>query len=691
MAKKKKKKKKTKKKRKTRKKVKRRRGKSSKKKKIFQKKTSKEVKDSEGNLVFKVSENWSRQAYVNKSKYEKKYKFSIKNNEDFWAKEGKRINWIKPYTKIKDVKYSKKEVNIKWYYDGTLNASANCIDRHLDKKANKTAIIWVGDDPSNSKKITYKELHKNVSKAANGLKSIGVQKGDRVTIYLTMIPELAYVMLACARIGAIHSIIFGGFSPDSIATRINDCESDYVITADEGVRGGKIIPLKKIADEAMMQCPNVKKCVVVKRTGNSVNWDNERDVSYDEIIKNVSDKCAPEEMNAEDPLFILYTSGSTGKPKGVLHTTGGYMVYASMTHQYIFDYKPKDIYFCSADIGWVTGHSYIIYGPLSNGATTVMFEGIPTYPDSSRWWKIIDKYKVNIFYTAPTAIRALMREGDGPVKKTSRKSLKLLGTVGEPINPEAWMWYYNVVGDKKCPIVDTWWQTETGGILISPQPGAINLKPGSATKPFYGIKPAIVDESGKILKGACKGRLCMLQSWPGQMRTVFGDHQRFIDTYFSQFDGKYFTGDGCRRDKDGYYWITGRVDDVIIVSGHNLGTAEIESAFVAHTKVAEAAVVGFPHDIKGNGLYCYVTLNAGEKADGDLERELKLWVRKQIGPIATPDHIQFAPGLPKTRSGKIMRRILRKIAANEHHDLGDTTTLADPSVVDSLVENRKNK
>ena len=691
MAKKKKKKKKIKKKRKTRKKVKRRRGKSSKKKKIFQKKTSKEVKDSEGNLVFKVSENWSRQAYVNKSKYEKKYKFSIKNNEDFWAKEGKRINWIKPYTKIKDVKYSKKEVNIKWYYDGTLNASANCIDRHLDKKANKTAIIWVGDDPSNSKKITYKELHKNVSKAANGLKSIGVQKGDRVTIYLTMIPELAYVMLACARIGAIHSIIFGGFSPDSIATRINDCESDYVITADEGVRGGKIIPLKKIADEAMMQCPNVKKCVVVKRTGNSVNWDNERDVSYDEIIKNVSDKCAPEEMNAEDPLFILYTSGSTGKPKGVLHTTGGYMVYASMTHQYIFDYKPKDIYFCSADIGWVTGHSYIIYGPLSNGATTVMFEGIPTYPDSSRWWKIIDKYKVNIFYTAPTAIRALMREGDGPVKKTSRKSLKLLGTVGEPINPEAWMWYYNVVGDKKCPIVDTWWQTETGGILISPQPGAINLKPGSATKPFYGIKPAIVDESGKILKGACKGRLCMLQSWPGQMRTVFGDHQRFIDTYFSQFDGKYFTGDGCRRDKDGYYWITGRVDDVIIVSGHNLGTAEIESAFVAHTKVAEAAVVGFPHDIKGNGLYCYVTLNAGEKSDGDLERELKLWVRKQIGPIATPDHIQFAPGLPKTRSGKIMRRILRKIAANEHHDLGDTTTLADPSVVDSLVENRKNK
>ena len=678
-------------KRRIKKRFKKRKKKSSKNKKKFKVKPSKETKDADGNTVFKVPENWSNQAYVNKSQYEKKYRLSIKNNEDFWKKEGKRINWIKPYTKIKDVKYSKKEVNIKWYHDGTLNASANCIDRHLDKKSNKTAIIWVGDDPNDSKKITYKELYKNVCKTANALKSIGIQKGDRVTIYLTMIPELAYIMLACARIGAVHSIIFGGFSPDSIATRINDCESDYVITADEGLRGGKIIPLKKIADEAMMQCPNVKKCVVVKRTGNSVNWNDERDISYDEIIKNASDKYVPEEMNAEDPLFILYTSGSTGKPKGVLHTTGGYMVYASMTHQYIFDYKNKDIYWCTADIGWVTGHSYIIYGPLSNGATTIMFEGVPNYPDSSRWWQIVDKYKVNIFYTAPTAIRALMREGDGPVKKTSRKSLKLLGTVGEPINPEAWMWYYKVVGDKKCPIVDTWWQTETGGILISPQPGAISLKPGSATKPFYGIKPAIVDESGKILKGPCKGRLCMLQSWPGQMRTVYGDHQRFIDTYFSQFDGKYFTGDGCRRDKDGYYWITGRVDDVIIVSGHNLGTAEIESAFVAHTKVAEAAVVGYPHDIKGNGLYCYVTLNAGEKPDGDLERELKLWVRKQIGPIATPDHIQFAPGLPKTRSGKIMRRILRKIAANEHHDLGDTTTLADPSVVDSLIDNRRNK
>ena len=648
-------------------------------------------KDSDGNSIIKVSDSWANHAYVNASKYKKKYKLSIKENDKFWAKEGKRISWIKKYTKIKDVKYSKEEVRIKWFYDGTLNASSNCIDRHLKKNPSKTAIIWVGDDPSDTKKISYKELHQNVCKAANGLKNLGVQKGDRVTIYLTMIPELAYVMLACARIGAVHSIIFGGFSPDSIATRITDCESEYLITADEGVRGGKIIPLKKIADEALDQCPGVKKCVVVERTGNQVDWNNERDVSYKELISSVPSKCDPEEMNAEDPLFILYTSGSTGKPKGVLHTTGGYMVYASMTHQYIFDYKANDIYWCTADIGWVTGHSYIIYGPLSNGATTIMFEGVPNYPDSSRWWQIVDKHKVNIFYTAPTAIRALMREGDKPVKKTSRKTLKLLGTVGEPINPEAWMWYYKTVGDSRCPIVDTWWQTETGGILIAPQPGAIDLKPGSATKPFYGIKPVLVDKDGKIIKGEGKGRLCMASSWPGQMRTVYGDHQRFIDTYFSQFDGKYFTGDGCRRDKDGYYWITGRVDDVIIVSGHNLGTAEIESAFVAHPKVAEAAVVGFPHSIKGNGLYCYVTLNAGENPTGDLERDLKLWVRKQIGPIATPDVIQFAPGLPKTRSGKIMRRILRKIAANEPDNLGDTTTLADPSVVTSLVENRQNK
>ena len=664
-----------------------------KRKKKFQKSSNRQIikTDSDGNTIIKVSDSWSNQALVNRSKYQKKYSISIKDNEKFWKKEGKRITWIKPYTKIKDIKYSKEDVKIKWFYDGTLNASANCIDRHLKKNGNKTAIIWVGDDPSESKKISFKELHKNVCKAANGLRNIGVKKGDKVTIYLTMIPELAYVMLACARIGAVHSIIFGGFSPDSIATRINDCESTYLITADEGVRGGKIIPLKSIADEALLQCPEVKKCVVVKRTGNQVNWDNERDVSYEEMISGVPSKCDPEEMDAEDPLFILYTSGSTGKPKGVLHTTGGYMVYASMTHQYIFDYKSKDIYWCTADIGWVTGHSYIIYGPLANGATTIMFEGIPNYPDSSRWWQIVDKYKVNIFYTAPTAIRALMKEGDNPVKKTSRKSLKLLGTVGEPINPEAWMWYYNIVGDSRCPIVDTWWQTETGGILIAPQPGAIDLKPGSATKPFYGIKPVIVDEAGKTIKGAGKGRLCLATSWPGQMRTVYGDHKRFINTYFSQYDGKYFTGDGCRRDKDGYYWITGRVDDVIIVSGHNLGTAEIESAFVAHPRVAEAAVVGFPHDIKGNGLYCYVTLKAGEQASGDLERELKLWVRKQIGPIATPDIIQFAPGLPKTRSGKIMRRILRKIAANEHNELGDTTTLADPSVVESLIENRLNK
>jgi len=621
-------------------------------------------KSSSSDQVIKTKPEWVKRSLANKAQYQKKYSDSIKNNNSFWKKEGKRITWIKPYKKIKDVKYSKDEVRIKWFEDGTLNASANCIDRHLKDKKDKTAIIWVGDDPKDTQKISYKQLHQKVSKAANGLKKLGIQKGDRVTIYLTMIPELAILMLACARIGAVHSIIFGGFSAESISGRVNDCKSEYIITADEGVRGGKTIPLKATTDEALSNCPDVKKCIVVKRTGNYVYWEQGRDVWYHDLIKDVPNHCEPEEMSAEDPLFILYTSGSTGKPKGVLHTTGGYMVYASMTHQYIFNYKPNDIYWCTADIGWVTGHSYIIYGPLANGATTIMFEGVPNYPDSSRWWQIVDKYKVNTFYTAPTAIRALMREGDGPVNKTSRKSLKLLGTVGEPINPEAWMWYYKTVGNSKCPIVDTWWQTETGGILIAPQTGAIPLKPGSATKPFYGIKPVLVNKDGKEIKGEGEGRLCIAQSWPGQMRTVYGDHQRFIDTYFSQFDGKYFTGDGCRRDKDGYYWITGRVDDVIIVSGHNLGTAEIESAFVAHPKVAEAAVVGFPHSIKGNGLYCYVTLNAGENPTGDLERDLKLWVRKQIGPIATPDVIQFAPGLPKTRSGKIMRRILSKINRN---------------------------
>ena len=661
-----------------------------KKTKVKKKVVSKVTKESSKELIIKTKPQWIKSSLATNRKYQDKYNKSIKNNDEFWKKEGKRITWIKPYKKIKDVKYSTKEVKIKWFQDGTLNASANCIDRHLKNKKDKTAIIWVGDDPKDSLKISYKQLHEKVSKAANGLKKLGIKKGDRVTIYLTMIPELAILMLACVRIGAVHSIIFGGFSADSISGRVNDCESEYIITADEGVRGGKTIPLKYTTDEALESCPNVKKCIVVKRTGNYINWDQERDVWYHDLIKDVSKHCEPEEMNAEDPLFILYTSGSTGKPKGVLHTTGGYMVYASMTHQYIFNYKPKDIYWCTADIGWVTGHSYIIYGPLANGATTIMFEGIPNYPTTSRWWQIIDKYKVNTFYTAPTAIRALMREGDKPVKKTSRKSLKLLGTVGEPINPEAWMWYYKTVGNSKCPIVDTWWQTETGGIMIAPQTGAIDLKPGSATKPFYGIKPVLVDKKGLEIKGPGVGRLCIAQSWPGQMRTVYGDHQRFIDTYFSQFDGKYFTGDGCRRDKDGYYWITGRVDDVIIVSGHNLGTAEIESAFVAHPKVAEAAVVGYPHDIKGNGLYCYVTLNVGEKENGDLERDLKLWVRKQIGPLATPDLIHFTPGLPKTRSGKIMRRIHRKIAHNEHGQLGDTTTLADPSVFDSLVNNRKN-
>lgn len=641
--------------------------------------------------LFKVPAEWAKNSYINQSSYEAKYKNSIDNNEKFWAEEGRRIHWFKPYTKTKEVTYSTKKVSIKWFYDGTTNVSYNCIDRHLPKRAKQTAIIFEGDDPKESKNITYQELSDQVCKLANGLKEIGVKRGDRVTIYMPMVPEGVYAMLACTRIGAIHSVVFGGFSPDSIVNRILDCKSEFVITADEGLRGQKVIPLKKNIDEALKKCPNVKKCIVLKRTGGNVPFDSKRDVWYHELTSKMSTTCKPEEMNAEDPLFILYTSGSTGKPKGALHTTGGYLVYASMTHQYIFDYKDRDIYWCTADIGWVTGHSYIVYGPLSNGATTLVFEGVPSYPDASRFWQVIDKHKVNIFYTAPTALRALMREGDAMVKKTSRKSLKLLGSVGEPINPEAWIWYHKVVGDSRCPIVDTWWQTETGGILIAPQPGAIDLKPGSATKPFYGIKPSVVDEKGVELKGACEGRLCMSDSWPGQMRTVYGDHQRFIDTYFSQHDGKYFTGDGCKRDEDGYYWITGRVDDVIIVSGHNLGTAEIESAFVAHPKVAEAAVVGYPHDIKGQGLYCYVTLKVGETGSEALTKELKDLVRKIIGPLATPDLIHYTPGLPKTRSGKIMRRILRKVAENQFENLGDTSTLADPTVVQSLIDNRLNK
>ncbi len=639
----------------------------------------------------KIKKEWVNESKINSEDYISLYKESIEDSEEFWSKQGNRIDWYEKYTKIKNTKYSNKDVSIKWYEDGKLNVSYNCVDRHAKENPNKIAIIWEGDEPGDTKKITYKELLLNVSKAANVLKKIGIKKGDRVTIYLTMIPELAYIMLACARIGAIHSIIFGGFSAESIAGRIQDCGSNYIITADEGVRGGKKIPLKLTVDQALESCPEVKKCLIVKRTNKEIEIKLNRDVFYQDLIDEVEDICEPEVLNAEDPLFILYTSGSTGKPKGVMHTSGGYLVYASMTHEYIFNYKPDDIYWCTADIGWITGHSYIIYGPLSNGATTLMFEGIPNYPDFSRFWQIVDKHKVNIFYTAPTAIRALMREGDEYVKKTNRSSLKLLGSVGEPINPEAWKWYFEVPGNSKCPIVDTWWQTETGGILISPQTGAMELKPGSASKPFFGIEPCIVNKEGKELEGECEGMLCMKRSWPGQMRTVYGDHKRFIDTYFSQFDGKYFTGDGCRRDKDGYYWITGRVDDVIIVSGHNLGTAEIESAFVSHKDVSEAAVVGYPHEVKGNGLYCYVSLKVGVDTSDDLVNDLKRTIREKIGPIATPDFIHITSGLPKTRSGKIMRRILRKIACNEFENLGDTSTLADPSVVNDLIENRKNR
>ena len=639
--------------------------------------------------IFPVTEEWTKRAFIDRETYERMYAQAAADPDSFWQREAQRIDWIKPFTKVKETSFNEADFGIKWFADGALNISANCVDRHLPARANDVAILWEGDDPSQSRTISYGELHEQVCRLANVLKSNGVRKGDRVTLYLPMIPEAAVAMLACCRIGAIHSIVFGGFSPDALAGRVQDCDARMVITADEGLRGGKIVPLKANVDEALTHCTSVDRVIVVKRTGGAIPMQEGRDIWYHDAVAQASPECAPEPMGAEDPLFILYTSGSTGKPKGVLHTTGGYLVWVSMTHQYIFDYRPGDIYWCAADIGWVTGHSYIVYGPLANGATTLMFEGVPNYPDFSRFWQVIDKYKVNMFYAAPTALRALMREGDDWVKKTSRASLRLLGSVGEPINPEAWLWYYHVVGDRRCPIVDTWWQTETGGAMITPLPGATDLKPGSATKPFFGVRPEIVDADGTPLEGACEGNLCILDSWPGQMRTVWGDHERFFQTYFTTYRGKYFTGDGCRRDADGYYWITGRVDDVINVSGHRMGTAEVESALVAHAKVAEAAVVGMPHEIKGQGIYAYVTLNAGEEGSDPLRKELVQWVRHEIGPIATPDAIQFAPGLPKTRSGKIMRRILRKIAEGDTSNLGDTSTLADPTVVDNLVSNRQ--
>ena len=641
--------------------------------------------------IYEVPAAWKSRAYIDDAKYEDMYARSIKDPNGFWGDEAKRLDWIKKPTKVKNTTYDPHNVSIKWFEDGTLNAAYNCVDRHLAKRGDQTAIIWEGDDPKDSRTLTYKQLHADVCRFANVLKARGVKKGDRVTIYMPMIPEAVVALLACARIGAVHSVIFGGFSPDSIAGRLEDCQSTVVVTADEGLRGGRKVPLKANVDAACDKVGGVTSIIVVKRTGAAVNMKAGRDVYYDDIAKTVPADCPCEEMSAEDPLFILYTSGSTGKPKGVLHTTGGYLLYASMTHQYVFDYHDGDVYWCTADVGWVTGHSYIVYGPLANGAISLVFEGVPNYPTTSRFWEVCDKHKVNIIYTAPTAIRALMQGGDGPVKKTSRSSLRLLGSVGEPINPEAWEWYHHVVGDDRCPIVDTWWQTETGGILITPLPGATRLKPGSATRPFFGVIPEIVDAEGKILDGATTGNLCIADSWPGQMRTVYGDHQRFIDTYFKTYPGKYFTGDGCRRDEDGYYWITGRVDDVINVSGHRMGTAEVESALVAHPKVSEAAVVGYPHDIKGQGIYAYVTLMAGEKPTEELRKELVQWVRKEIGPFASPDLIQFSPGLPKTRSGKIMRRILRKIAEDEFGNLGDTSTLADPAVVDDLVNNRQNK
>jgi acetyl-CoA synthetase len=641
--------------------------------------------------IYDVPAEWRKRAFANDARYQELYARSIKDPNGFWAEQAKCIDWIKPFSKVKNSSYDPHNVSIKWFEDGTLNVAYNCVDRHLATRGNQTAILWEGDDPKTDKKLTYKQLHAEVCRFANVLKARGVKKGDRVTIYMPMIPEAAISMLACARIGAIHSVVFGGFSPESLAGRVDDCKSDVVVTADEGVRGGRKIPLKANTDAACDKVGHVKSVIVVRHTGAAVNMKAGRDVYYDEIAKTVPADCPCEEMSAEDPLFILYTSGSTGKPKGVLHTTAGYLVYTAITHQYVFDYHDGDIYWCTADVGWVTGHSYIVYGPLSNGAISLMFEGVPNYPTNSRFWEVCDKHKVNIIYTAPTAIRALMQGGNDPVKKTSRKSLRLLGTVGEPINPEAWEWYYHVVGEDRCPIVDTWWQTETGGILITPLPGATKLKPGSATRPFFGVQPEIVDAEGKVQNGATSGNLCIADSWPAQMRTVYGDHQRFVDTYFKTYPGKYFTGDGCRRDEDGYYWITGRVDDVINVAGHRLGTAEVESALVAHPKVSEAAVVGYPHDIKGQGIYAYVTLMAGEKPSEDLRKELVGWVRKEIGPIASPDLIQFAPSLPKTRSGKIMRRILRKIAEDEFGNLGDTSTLADPAVVDDLVDNRQNK
>jgi len=632
--------------------------------------------------VYQVPDAWAERAWVDNDKYIEMYQRSVDDPDGFWREHGHRVDWITPFTKVKNTDYNG-DVSIKWFEDGQINVAANCLDRHLSRRANQTAIIWEPDDPSeDAKYITYREVFDEVSRMSNALKMMGAKKGDRITIYMPMIPEAAYAMLACARIGAIHSVVFGGFSPDALANRLAD---------DEGLRGGKKVPLKANVDAALVNSPSVMHTLVVKRTGAEVDMMAGRDHWWHEIRKDVSAECPAEVMNAEDPLFILYTSGSTGKPKGVLHTTGGYIVYASMTHQYVFDYHDGDIYWCTADVGWVTGHSYIVYGPLANGATTLMFEGVPNYPDASRHWKVIDKHNVNIYYTAPTAIRALMREGDDPVKKTSRESLRLLGSVGEPINPEAWEWYHRVVGDGRCPIVDTWWQTETGGILITPLPGATRLKPGSATRPFFGIKPSIVNNEGETLVGACSGNLCLTDSWPGQMRTVYGDHPRFIETYFSAYKGKYFTGDGARRDEDGFYWITGRVDDVLNVSGHRMGTAEVESALVAHPKVAESAVVGAPHDIKGQGIYAYVTLNVGVDPSDELKKELVQWVRKEIGPIASPDWLQWAPGLPKTRSGKIMRRILRKIAENDFSNLGDTSTLADPGVVDDLVENRQNR